>query len=127
MKKLLIVGNWKSNKGIAEAHNWFEKFQVKWENAMVVLCVPFTLLYPIKQEIDRLHIPIQLGAQDISPFSDGAYTGEVSDRQIKEFVDWVIIGHSERRKYFRETDEILAQKVDQAKSAGLHIIYFFPH
>ena len=126
MKKLLIVGNWKSNKGIAEAHDWLEKCKVKWESATVVLCVPFTLLYPLKQEIDRLQIPLALGAQDVSPFPDGAYTGEVSARQIKEFADWVIIGHSERRKYFSETDEILIQKVDQAKSAGLHIIYCVP-
>ena len=126
MNKLLIVGNWKSNKGIAEAHDWLEKFKVKWENATVVLCVPFTLLYPLKQEIDRGNLPILLGAQDISPFPDGAYTGEVSARQTKELADWVIIGHSERRHHFGETDEVLAQKVGQAKSAGLHIIYCVP-
>ncbi len=130
MKKLLIVGNWKSNKTILEARKWLQEWNVQfpisniqWKNATVVLCVPYTLLYPLKQEIDQLKLPINLGAQDVSPFPDGAYTGEVSARQIKELADWVIIGHSERRKYFRETDEVLAQKVDQAKSAGLHIIY----
>ncbi|MEK9143540.1 MAG: triose-phosphate isomerase family protein [Patescibacteria group bacterium] len=133
MKKLLIAGNWKSNKTVQEAIAWLlewnakcQMLNAKWENATVVLCVPFTLLYPLKQEIDRLQLPIELGAQDVSPFPDGAYTGEVSARQIKELSDWVIIGHSERRKYFGETDEILAQKVDQAKSAGLHIIYCVP-
>jgi len=130
MKKLLIVGNWKSNKTILEAKKWLQEWNVQfpisniqWRNATVVLCVPYTLLYPLKQEIDRLQIPIQLGAQDVSPFPDGAYTGEVSARQVREFAEWVIIGHSERRQHFGEADAMLAQKVDQAKKEGLKIIY----
>ncbi len=133
MKPLLIAGNWKSNKGIAEAQDWLRQFNAKcqmpnakWENASVVLCVPFTLLYPLKQEISRLRLPVQLGAQDVSPFGEGAFTGEINARQIKESADWVIIGHSERRKYFSETDELLKYKVDQAKTAGLKIIYCVP-
>ena len=126
MGKLLIAGNWKSNKGIAEAQDWLGKFNVNWENATVVLCVPFTLLYSLKQEIDRLQIPIELAAQNVSPYSAGAYTGEIHAAQIKEFADWVIIGHSERRKYFGESDEVLSQKAEQAKSAGLKILYCVP-
>ena len=128
MKKLLIVGNWKSNKTTSEAMEWLQKlsaisYQLSAKNVTVVLCVPYTLLYPLKQEIDRLQIPLALGVQNVSPFPDGAYTGEVSARQIKEFVDWVIIGHSERRQHFGETDEILVKKVAQAKGANLKIIY----
>lgn len=133
MKRLLIAGNWKSNKTIAEAVDWLQQFDVtcktsnvEWKNTTVVLCVPFTLLYLMKQEINRLKLPIELGAQDVSPFIDGAYTGEVSARQLKEFVQWVIIGHSERRKYFGETDEILTQKVFQAIVMGLGVIYCVP-
>lgn len=122
MKKLLIAGNWKSNKTTSEAIEWLCNFKLETQ-AHIILFVPFTLLYPLKQEIIRQQIPIQLGAQDISPFTDGAYTGEVSARQIKEFADWVIIGHSERRKHFGETDEILEKKVSQARSEGLRIIY----
>lgn len=106
-----------------EAIEWLHNFKLQTVNFKLILCVPFTLLYPLKQEIDRLHLPIELGAQDVSPFPDGAYTGEVSARQIKEFADWVIIGHSERRKHFGETDEILEKKVSQARSVGLRIIY----
>lgn len=125
MKKLLIAGNWKSNKTAKESIEWIGSFKPETQ-AQVILFVPFTLLYPLKQEIDRLHLSIQLGAQDVSPFSEGAYTGEVSARQIKELADWVIIGHSERRKYFGESDELLSQKVEQAKSAGLNVIYCVP-
>ena len=92
MRKVIIAGNWKSNKGITEAQDWLGKFNVNWENATVVLCVPFTLLYSLKQEIDRLQIPIELAAQNVSPYSAGAYTGEIHAAQIKEFADWVIIG-----------------------------------
>ncbi|MDP1722858.1 MAG: triose-phosphate isomerase [Candidatus Gottesmanbacteria bacterium] len=134
MGTILIAGNWKSNKTILEAKQWLQEWNIQlsnnpiiqWKNVTVVLCVPFTLLYPLKKEIDRLKLPIELGAQDVSPYPDGAYTGEVSARQIKEFASWVIIGHSERRNYFGETDEILSQKVTQAKSVGLSILYCVP-
>lgn len=126
MGKLLIAGNWKSNKGIAEAQDWIRRFNAKWENTTVVLCVPFTLLYFVKQEIEKCRLFIELGAQDVSPFPGGAYTGEVSARQIKELGRWVIIGHSERRQQFGETDEILEKKVSQARSAGLRVIYCVP-
>ncbi len=133
MKQLFIAGNWKSNKTIQEAIAWLlewnakcQMLNAKWENTTVVLCVPYTMLYPLKQEIDRLQIPIELSAQDISSFAGGAYTGEVSARQIKELADWVIIGHSERRKYFLENDELLQKKLEQAKSVGLQVIYCVP-
>lgn len=98
----------------------------KLENVPIVLCVPFTLLYPLKLEIEKFTLPLELGAQDVSPFPDGAYTGEVSARQIKELCDWVIIGHSERRQHFAETDAMLAQKVLRAKEAGLRVIFCVP-
>lgn len=95
-----------------------KKFTTPFEN--VVICAPFTIL-------SALHTaPFIMGAQDVSEFPEGAYTGEVSARQIKEFADWVIIGHSERRKYFSETDSVLQKKVDQAKKVGLKIIYCVP-
>lgn len=128
MKSLFIAGNWKSNKTTSEAMSWLRNFQLpisndQLKNTAIVLCVPFTLLYLLKQEIARLKLPIQLGAQDVSPYDAGAYTGEVNAAQIKEFADWVIIGHSERRKNLKETDDMLAQKVVQAQNVGLKIIY----
>lgn len=121
MKHVFVAGNWKSNKTILEAKLWIEQFKAP--SLSSVLCVPFTLLSFLHDEIRSRKLPIQLGAQDVSPYPDGAYTGAVSARQLKELCEWVIIGHSERRKYFGETDAVLAQKVDQAKDAGLKIIY----
>lgn len=126
MKPLLIAGNWKSNKTTAEALRWLQDFKSHIVSIpkyiTVVLCVPFTLLPFLAAEKP----PFSLGAQNVSPFGEGAYTGEVSARQIKEFADWVIIGHSERRSNLGETDELLAKKVEQAKSVGLKIIYCVP-
>lgn len=118
MNSSFIVANWKSNKTLFEAEEWIKKFNANGEN--IVICVPFTLLSAFNQP------PLNLGAQDVSMFDQGAYTGEVSAVQIKEFADWVIIGHSERRNYFNETDDMLQKKVEQAKKVGLKIIYCVP-
>jgi len=120
MKKLFIAGNWKSNKTIAEAKEWAEKISISNGDSTIVIFAPFITL-------GALHpFPFGLGAQNVSEFPEGAYTGEVNARQIREVADWVIIGHSERRKYFNEADDMLQKKVDQAKKVGLKIIYCVP-
>ncbi len=132
MKSLVIAGNWKSNKTLHEVKDWLEQFRaatatLNYQPTLtIVLCAPFTALDLLQRQIKDLKFPVGLGAQDISPFAPGAYTGEVNGLQIKELADWVIIGHSERRQNFGETEEMLRQKVTQAKSAGLKIIYCVP-
>jgi triosephosphate isomerase len=73
--------------------------------------------------IEKENLPISLAAQDVSPFGKGPYTGEISAEMIAELATYVLIGHSERRQYFGESDEELSYQVLQAKSAGLIVIY----
>ena len=132
MKQIMVAGNWKSNKTVEEGKKWIEEFRVLsskfkvTENVKIILCVPFTLLFPLKELITTYKLPLELGAQDVSPYGEGAYTGEVNGKQIKELAEWVIIGHSERRQHFGETDTVLREKVNQAKISQLKIIYCVP-
>lgn len=124
MKKLFIVGNWKANKTIADAKAWLEKFQqlnpqYATDEKEVIVCPPFTLLSEMKAFIDEQHLPLKLGIQDISPFGEGAYTGAITAREAKELVTHAIVGHSERRKYFHETDEDVLAKIKQLLNNGL--------
>lgn len=128
MKKLFIVANWKSNKTESEAKDWLERFKIydlgiKNNEKEIVICPPFTLLPILKSYLLHHKSNIKLGAQDVSPYPLGAYTGAVAAAQLAEFVTHVIIGHSERRKYFREEDQVLANKVDMAKDAALTPIF----
>ena len=103
MKKLFIVANWKSNKTSLDAGEWLHRFMnydLGFMNKDVIICPSFTLLSNLKSYFLNHKSTIKLGAQDISPFDEGAYTGEINGKQIKEFADYVLIGHSERRKNF---------------------------
>src|SRR5581483_6749823 len=82
-----------------------------------------SLLQACLDLIQKYDLDVALGAQDISPFAMGAYTGEVNGAQIKEFADYVIVGHSERKKYFSETVELVEKKVMQAYESELQAIY----
>ena len=118
MKKLFIVGNWKSYKTLTDAKAWLEKFkeldfQFSPEEKEVIVCPQFTLIPEMKEYIEEHHLPLKLGVQDISPFDEGAYTGAIFARSAKEFVTHAIVGHSERRKYFHETDEDVLAKIKQ--------------
>lgn len=136
MKKLFLVANWKSNKTSLEAKKWLTQVQrskikdpansagrQRSKEKEVIICPPFTLLSEMKALIEKKKLPIKLGAQNISPFGAGAYTGEIHAEQIKEFADYVIIGHSERRNNFGETDDMLSKKVKQAMAVGLTPIF----
>lgn len=130
MKKLFIVANWKSNKTVGEAEEWLKQVASSQylvsSDIEIIICPPFTLLSNLRILTTNYHLPdtFKVGAQDVSPFPDGAYTGEVSARMLKDLgVEYVIIGHSERRKYFKEDEKILANKVKQALNFGLIPIY----
>lgn len=116
-KNIWIIANWKSNKTIQEALDWISKVGPnlpKNENLKVVVCPTFTCLEEVKKAIQVGNFPLMVGSQDLSPFPEGAYTGEEAARILKDVVELSILGHSERRKNFGETNEMVAQKVKQA-------------
>lgn len=127
MDKKYYIANWKSNKTSDEAVNFLKVLQenidrVNFDKKEVIIAPPFTLLEKCKNIIDANSLPIKLSSQDVSPFPKGAYTGEVNAQQIKEFASYVIIGHSERRRYFNENERIISNKVGEAVESGLDVI-----
>lgn len=125
MKKLWIIANWKSNLSLSESLEWINKVGPelnKREDLQVVVCPRFSALAEIHQEIQKNHYPVVLASQDLSPFEKGSFTGEEPAELLKELVTMSIIGHSERREKFNETDELVAEKVKQAKASGIEPI-----
>jgi triosephosphate isomerase (TIM) len=120
-RKLIIAGNWKMNKTVAEALDLVS--DLKRELAAVkevdlVVCPPFTALADVSNAI--LDGNIRLGAQNMSEHGPGAYTGEIAAVMLKEFsVRYVILGHSERRQYQQESDALISRKAQAAHVAAL--------
>ncbi len=120
MRRKVIAGNWKMNKLPNEAIQFIEELTplVKDTENEVILCVPYTdLFYSL---LTAQSTNIKIGAQNMHFEEKGAYTGEVSPNMLKSIgVQYVIIGHSERRQYFNETDESVNKKVKAALTNGL--------
>lgn len=115
MRIPIIAGNWKMNKTIADGVSLASQLKEvsNKTDVEVVICVPFVALNDIKKEIEGFKI--KLGAQNMHWEEEGAYTGEISPLMLKDIgVDYVIIGHSERRQYFGETNETVNKKVISA-------------
>ena len=109
----ILVGNWKSNGNRKDKLKLLSTLKKVKTNTKIILCLPFTLLYGDKTKVS-------IGAQDISLYPNGAYTGDISGEILKDAgVKYVIVGHSERRKYHHETNEIVKHKANIAIQNGI--------
>ncbi len=121
MRKPIIAGNWKMYKTATEAKQFVEEINglvPDSEKLDAVICAP--ALFLTQLVVSAENSPLQIGAQTMSSEDEGAFTGEISPVQLADIgVNYVIIGHSERRQYFNETDESANQKVKAAFNHGL--------
>jgi triosephosphate isomerase (TIM) len=120
MRRPIIAGNWKMFTTVEEALALIDAMREGLEEvteADKVVCPPFTNLYPVYQALEGSSVG--LGAQDLHWEEQGAYTGEISARMIAGLCQFVIIGHSERRQYFGETDEGVNRKINAALANSL--------
>ena len=120
-RKLIIAGNWKMNKTVAEALTLVGNLKLELANIRevdIVICPPFTALESVSKVI--LDSNLRLGAQNMSEQNFGAFTGEICAGMLKEFsVRYVILGHSERRQYQKESNALIARKAAAAHAASL--------
>ena len=125
MRKPLVAGNWKMNKLVGESLELVNALKTLVEGieaADIVVCPVFTALYPVAQALKGSNI--QLGAQNCYLKESGAYTGEISPQMLKDAgCTWTIIGHSERRQLFNESDEFLNEKLRFALATGLKVMF----
>ena len=123
-RKLIVAGNWKMNKTVADALEFVRDLKHELANIKevdIVVCPPFTALSAVAQAIRGSNI--YLGAQNMSEHGPGAYTGEIAAEMLREFaVRYVILGHSERRQYQKESDELISKKAQAAHAASLQPI-----
>ena len=124
-KNPLIIANWKANHTPETAADWINFIGPQVPSSVeVVLCPPAFLLPSLKQTISRNNFPVKLGAQDVSRFPQGSYTGEIAAGLLQGIVECCLVGHSERRKYFLEDFRILKEKVVMLQKCGISPIYF---
>lgn len=125
MRDKIVAGNWKMNNDLSQTEELLKGIKKQWEEkpgVRVIVAPAFTNLY---HAFDSLReIPVEVAAQNMNEHDSGAYTGEISAAMLTSVgVKTVILGHSERRSIFKETDEVLAKKVDSALKNEMEVIF----
>jgi len=109
-----VIGNWKSNQNLTESLIWIDSIHAikpKFTPELtVILCLPFTDIAGFNHKLSDLSLPIFTGAQNVSHLPPGKHTGEITANMLGELVSYCIVGHSERRREFAETSEMVAEK-----------------
>lgn len=126
MRKKIVAGNWKMNNNLSETINLINdlKIQINRNNVKVMIAPAFTFLHDAVKQIDGFDIEVI--SQNINNNSSGAYTGEVSAEMLKSIgVNTTLIGHSERRAYYNEDDELLLNKLKHSIECGMNVIFCF--
>jgi len=128
-RKPILAANWKMNKGPAETEDFLKSFLQKLQEKKnfpceIVIAPPFVSLAKAAEMLSASNAPVQLAAQNASQYDAGAYTGETTMLMLKEFfVHYVILGHSERRAIYGESDEVINAKLKKAREAHLKPIF----
>ena len=120
-----LLANWKSYKTMAEAEAWLEKFcRLQHDPQLqVIVAPPLPFLVPMYHILQKIKLPnLALAVQDLSPFPPGSYTGGVAAPMVSDYAEYAILGHSERRRYFHETNQEIANKVSEAVAGGIRPI-----
>jgi triosephosphate isomerase len=121
-----VLANWKSHKTMAEAESWLARFSQLYQpdpQVQVILAPAFVFLAPMRQLLQKQGPPpLALAVQDLSPFPLGAYTGAVAAEMVRGLAEYALVGHAERRRYFHETNQDVANKVSEAAATGIRPI-----
>ncbi len=129
-----FIANWKANKNLDQASEWFIDFtkiintnpqtlqKINNDEVKIIICPPFPLIYPLKEML-KSHKNIVLGSQDVSAYESGTYTGEVTAFNLSSLVNFSIIGHSERKKNNYKTLETDRKKIANDKKYAIEPIY----
>lgn len=124
---MIIIGNWKSHHSLENTRVFFEEFgeflfNNPQEDKEIIICPSYISLKYASDFVHANDLKVSIGAQNISQHEEGAFTGEIAATQLKDIATHVIIGHSERRRFYGEKEAVVSDKVSLAKKAGLKVI-----